>query len=114
MKKYLLSAFILVLVIAPRAWSQFEGSITMKISTYSEADTSRIAYTMAVKNDMIAISATGGPAQMEGGNFIIRGDKRLMWIINDQGKNYVEFPLIGIRDRHDRNERHHRRPPLPL
>ncbi len=84
----------LLLFHAPVLRAQFEGLISMQARSYSETETTTVAYTMSVKNDMLSIITTGGAKDAQGGSFIIRGDKRLMWIINDEGKSYVEFPLI--------------------
>lgn len=92
--KRLVLLLLLALFAAPVLRAQFEGAISMKVTTYYDVETSKVSYLMSVKNDMLAIATTGGPPEAQGGNFIIRGDKRLMWIVNDAAKNYVEFPLI--------------------
>jgi hypothetical protein len=85
--------FLLALAVAP-AWAQFEGTISMTVKTYYEADTTVVSYVMSVKNDLLAVKTAGSAGADQAGNFIIRGDKRLMWIVNDAQTNYVEFPLI--------------------
>jgi hypothetical protein len=91
-----LSLLLLLVLGATSLRAQFEGSISMRVSTYYEAETTRVAYVMSVKNDMLAVTTSGGTTKdaAEGGHFIIRGDKRLMWIVNDAERKYVEFPLL--------------------
>ena len=75
-------------------WAQFEGTIQMRVKNYYEADTTEVAYVMSVKNDRVAVTSTTDVPGQEGGSFIIRGDKKVMWLLNESQKNYVEFPLI--------------------
>ena len=92
--KHVLFFLAVILFSAASARAQFEGAIGMTVRSYYEADSAEVLYVMSVKNDMMAVTTTGGPAQAQGGSFIIRGDKRVMWIVNDEAKSYVEFPLI--------------------
>ena len=69
---------------------RFRGNV----QNYYEADTTEVAYVMSVKNDRVAVTSTTDVPGQEGGSFIIRGDKKVMWLLNESQKNYVEFPLI--------------------
>jgi hypothetical protein len=93
MRRFPTTLFLLVACVAPLT-AQFEGSIQMRVRSFYEAETTQVAYVMSVKNDMVAVTTTGDGKGQEGGNFIIRGDKKLMWLLNEPQKSYVEFPLI--------------------
>ncbi|MBI5476906.1 MAG: DUF4412 domain-containing protein [Ignavibacteriales bacterium] len=72
--------------------AQFEGAIDMKVTMIEEGKPQVMEYSMFVKKDLIAsqIKSTGADAMQ--GKFIFRGDKKVLWILNDAEKNYLEMP----------------------
>jgi hypothetical protein len=69
--------------------AQFEGNLQMKMKTY-EGEKSQVASaTMHVKQDLLAMDTEGE----EGGKIIFRGDKQVLWIVNDEQQMYLELSL---------------------
>ncbi|HLF13364.1 MAG TPA: DUF4412 domain-containing protein [Bacteroidota bacterium] len=93
MKSFFLFLAAVVLP-AAAAHAQFEGTIRMRAVTYSGVDSSVVASTVYFRGKLFAatIDASGRTAG-QGGKFILRGDKNLMWIVIDQEKKYMEIPL---------------------
>jgi hypothetical protein len=70
--------------------AQFEGRIEMKITSYEDGKPQSMNMTLFVKNDLLVSDMEG---EKNGGKIIIRGDKQLMWIVNDEHKMYLEMSL---------------------
>ena len=83
---------------ASMASAQFEGVIDMKSTSNDRGKPHEMAFSMSVKKDMIATDIKNPEKEMGGGKFIYRGDKKLLWIINDKEKNYME---MSLKDRDD-------------
>jgi len=76
--------------------AQFEGIIDMKVSM-SDGDSLHAAtYRMHVQKDKMAATLEGGAQGMQGGSFIFRGDRKLLWIVNDEQKSYLEVSLKDV------------------
>lgn len=85
----LISALFLLSI---SAYAQFEGVINMKMITYNDAETTRVMYyAMSVKKAMMAAEVTGSDEAQ--GKFIFRGDRKVLWIVDDKEKTYVEMSL---------------------
>src|SRR5438876_1226714 len=75
------------------AHAQFEGVIDMKMVMNEEGVSREMMYSMSVKKDMMAAAVKGNDETMNRGRFIFRGDKKMLWIVNDDQKNYLEISL---------------------
>ncbi len=81
-----------LLIIAP-AFAQFEGLIDLKMDVADHDSTRQALYSMLVKKDMVSAKITAPGVEDQPGAFIFRGDKKLLWIVDDNSKQYVEIPL---------------------
>src|SRR5947209_11765475 len=90
--KAMITLVLLLLVIAS-APAQFEGQIDMKMTRSNEGTRKGVLYSMFVKGDLLAAKATGGGEEMRAGKFIFRGDKKVLWVIDDGKKSCLEIPL---------------------
>ena len=82
-----------VIFLTSMATAQFEGVIDMKATVTVKGKPRDILYNMSVKKDMIAFDMQAVEKEIGGGKFIYRGDKKVLWILNDKEKNYLEMPL---------------------
>ncbi len=83
-----------IILSAAAAYAQFEGTVRMRAVTYSDADSDVVASSVYFKGKMFAAVIDGSERTAgQGGKFILRGDKNLMWIVIDQEKKYMEIPL---------------------
>jgi len=75
--------------------AQFEGEIDMKITTNEEGQSQVTNISMLIRNELISarVNSEGGP--MRAGRFIVRGDRKLMWIVDDQRRVVFERSLEG-------------------
>ncbi|MBI1804377.1 MAG: DUF4412 domain-containing protein [Ignavibacteriae bacterium] len=85
------AALIVVAVVSLNA-QQFEGAISMKATNYADS-IRHVDYSILIKGNLAAAKVQDGGPEMEGGRFIFRGDKKVMWIINDEKKQYLEISL---------------------
>ncbi|MBI5020147.1 MAG: DUF4412 domain-containing protein [Ignavibacteriales bacterium] len=83
----------LMIGITKISFAQFEGAIDMKVTVMEDGKPQVMEYSMMMKKDLVAsqIKSVGGGEG--GGKFIFRGDKKLLWIVNDAEKNYLEISL---------------------
>lgn len=72
--------------------SQFEGAIDMKVVSKGKVPQEMI-FEMLVKKDMVASRMSGAGMKGEDARMIYRGDKEILWIINDGEKSYLEIPM---------------------
>jgi hypothetical protein len=75
------------------SFAQFEGVIDMKVTMMEDGKPQVMEYSMMVKKDLIASQIKSVSGSEGGGKFIFRGDKKLLWIVNDAEKNYLEISL---------------------
>jgi hypothetical protein len=92
--KILFSIVAASLIAAAAAYPQFEGTVRMRAVTYGDGDSNVVGSTVYFKGTLFAavIDPTTETAG-QGGKFILRGDKKLMWIVVDEEKKYMEIPL---------------------
>ena len=88
-----MTTLLLLLLAKASAPAQFEGQIDMKMTRGSDGDRTGVLYSMFVKGDMLAAKALGGEAGMKGGKFIFRGDKKVIWVLDDGKKSCLEIPI---------------------
>jgi len=91
MKKIAVAMLALLLCPMFSALAQFEGLVDMKITSFSKGKPEEMQMSMSVKKDLMAMDIKGKGD--EGGRMIIRADKKVMWMVRDQEKMYLEFPL---------------------
>lgn len=92
MSLVMLSLLWMLMVCSPaNAIAQFEGIIDMKVSTVSDDSARATTYRMYVQKDKLAATVEGSGTEMQRGSFIFRGDRKLLWIVNDDQKNYMEI-----------------------
>jgi hypothetical protein len=75
--------------------AQVEGQIDMKMTRSSEGKRMGVLYSMFVKGDLLAAKTNGGGMGLKTGKFIFRGDKKTLWVIDDEKKSCLEIPLTG-------------------
>ncbi|MDI6765976.1 MAG: DUF4412 domain-containing protein [Bacteroidota bacterium] len=71
--------------------AQFEGVMEMKTVLYDEGRSEEILYTMIIKKNLIMTRIKNPAKEKQEGSFIFRGDKQLLWVINDEDKSYLEI-----------------------
>jgi len=83
-------------VLTISSWSslhaQFEGQIDMKMTTNEEGKSRETNTTLLFKNDLLSVESKGSESGMRG-RIVVRGDKKVLWIINDERKTVLERPL---------------------
>lgn len=92
-----MKTFMVVLaVLVVSSWSslraQFEGEIDMKVTANEEGKSRETNMTLLFKNDLLSSESKGGESGMHS-RIIVRGDKKVLWIINDERKTVFERPL---------------------
>ncbi len=85
--------FCSTIVFAGITLAQFEGAIDMKVSMIDQGKQENVFYTMFVKGNLMATSIKAGTGEAGRGKFILRGDKQLLWIVNDEEKSYFEISM---------------------
>lgn len=91
MKKIYFVLTICVMFSVTFTHAQFEGILSMKITSYDNEKAEEMKYTVSMKKNLLAFELKGN--EEISGKFIIRGDKKVMWVLNDEDKTYLEFPL---------------------
>lgn len=77
--------------------AQFEGTIEMKMTMSDNGKTHEMLYDISLKDNMTAmISKAKDKDMMTPGKMIYRGDKQVMWMINDEEKSFLE---ISFKDK---------------
>jgi len=73
--------------------AQFEGVIEMKISDSTDSSPKVTFYELSVKGNLVS-AETHYPGGTAGeGRFIFRGDRKVLWIVSDSEKSYLEISL---------------------
>jgi uncharacterized protein DUF4412 len=93
MKTAVRVSLVLLLLRAVPALAQFEGRIDMKMTRNVEGTPREVVYSMFVRKEMLAAQAGEGGETAAKGKFIFRGDKKVMWVLNDKENTYLEIPL---------------------
>ncbi len=73
--------------------AQFEGTIGMKVTVADDDSSREMTYLMFVRQDMLMTEVSGVEGGEGTGKFIFRGDRQLLWIVNDREKSYLEISL---------------------
>lgn len=93
MKYTILIVCALILGCTSLVFSQFEGVIDMNVVQSVDDSTYETAYTLFVKKDLMATEMKGKGEGTQQGKFIFRGDKKVLWIVNHEEKNFLEISL---------------------
>ena len=91
--KRLLFVIPLFLICALPARAQFEGQIDIKVTTNEGSEARESNISLFLKNDMVASQVTGAGGESRRGRFIVRPDKKVLWIVNDDRKMVFEQSL---------------------
>jgi hypothetical protein len=73
--------------------AQFEGTMDMKVTGAEDRTEENLLYTMAIKNNLMSAIIKSQKENEGAGKFIFRGDKKVVWILNDKEKSYLEISL---------------------
>lgn len=86
---------LLVLCFWSGVRAQFEGEIDMKITSNEEGQSQVTNISMLIRNELMStrVNSEGGPGRT--GRIIVRGDRKLLWIVDDQRKVVIERSLEG-------------------
>ena len=88
------------------AHAQFEGTIEMKMTMSDNGKTQEMLYDISFKDNMTAMmSKAKDKDMMMPGKMIYRGDKQVMWMINDEEKSYLEISLKDQDGMEDEEEK---------
>ncbi len=77
--------------------AQFEGEIDMKITSNEEIPSRETNVSMLIRNELMSVRVNNEVGPMHAGRIIVRGDKKLMWIVDDQRKVVFERSLEATR-----------------
>ena len=81
---------------------QFEGAISMKATTIVDSSQRDVVYSILIKKNLMAARVEKSGDGNEGSSFIMRGDKKVMWIVDDEKKQYME---ISLDDQHGKEKK---------
>ncbi len=84
---------MLLLISFGYSFAQFEGMMDMKIILYDEGESEEIFYSMSVKKNLMATNIKNPGREGHVSTFIFRGDKQVLWIVNDEEKSYLELSV---------------------
>ena len=83
----------LLIFLSGVAYAQFEGVMDMKVIGAGFESNDTIMYTMSVKKNLMATEVHQASKEKESGKFIFRGDKQVIWIIDEEEKTFMEISL---------------------
>lgn len=93
MLRHFTGMIVSVLLFAGTTLAQFEGLMDMKVTGAEGRTEENILYTIALKGNLMSTEIKNRDASEGSGKFIFRGDKQVVWILNDQEKSYLEISL---------------------
>lgn len=93
MKFRIFTSVVLTLFSSISLFAQFEGKLDMKMTRGSDEDRKETMYMMSVKNNLLAATIKSNDPAAENGRFILRGDKQVIWIIDDARRTILEMSL---------------------
>ena len=77
--------------------SQYEGVLEMKVSMAEGDSIHSSTYRLHVQKGKLAATLSAGSGGGAGGGaFIFRGDRKLLWIVNDDQKSYLEVSMKDV------------------
>ncbi len=71
--------------------AQFEGVIEMKVVDTAGDSVQTAKYRLQIQGTNVSADFHESDASTMNGRFIFRGDKKVLWIIDDDQKNYIEL-----------------------
>jgi len=93
MMRYFLGLAGMALFFVGTILAQFEGIMDMKVTGADVGKDDNILYTMTIKKNLMATEVKNPTDANGAGKFIFRGDKQVVWILNDKEKSYFEISL---------------------
>ncbi len=92
-KMKILSLIVFQFLSLSIALAQFEGALDMKMSAFgSDGARQTMNYTLMLKGTMVEATFRGSGNENEG-KFIYRGDRNIIWVIDDENGSYLEMTL---------------------
>ncbi|HUL42753.1 MAG TPA: DUF4412 domain-containing protein [Bacteroidota bacterium] len=82
---------LMVLGFIPLAHGQFQGILDMKVVATSADTVQTATYRLQIGGSNIAAEFHDSEPSMPNGKFIFRGDRNVLWIVDDDSKNYIEM-----------------------
>lgn len=101
---YVIASVIFILSAAQISLAQFEGIIEMTMTVLDGGTPQIMEYSMMVKKDLVCSVMKQGAGAETGGKFIFRGDKKLLWILNESEKNYLEISFNSREEKQNTGE----------
>ena len=95
--------FVLVLCASTFVRAQFEGVIDFQHTIGSGESARKTPVSVFIKNTMMAINSKEGDERAEG-KVIYRGDKQVLWIIDDVKKEYLEIDVTENKQSGERED----------
>lgn len=109
--KYFFILTTIAFILTGNVVAQFEGVMDMKVTGAGEGKDESMMYTMAIKKNLMSTEIKNRDATEEAGKFIFRGDRQVIWILNDQEKSYLEISLKddgkSEKNKKERKDREH-------
>lgn len=85
---------LMILTFNIPAPAQFEGEMRMRVVNYMDGDSAVVHAVLSFSGDNLAAVVHGDEAEAGGGGkYILKGDKKVLWIISDRERLIVEIPL---------------------
>ena len=91
MKIFFLSLLLVVAIVGNLRAQQFEGALSIKATNYEDSVPRIATYSILLKGNLVTAKIEDGSAESHGGTFIFRGDKKVMWVIDDEKKQFLEI-----------------------
>jgi len=82
---------IVIFLFGQKLFAQFEGVIDMKVVDSTGDSVQTENYSLQVQGNKVSADFHEADASKTNGKFIFRGDKKLLWIIDDDQKKYIEL-----------------------
>src|SRR5271169_4731778 len=89
-----LRAIMIVIVLfffGQKLLAQFEGVIEMKVVDKAGDSVQTAKYRLQIQGTNVSADFHESDASTMNGRFIFRGDKKSLWIIDDDQKSYIEL-----------------------
>ena len=89
---------LLTLGLASGLHAQFEGILEMKVVATSADSVQTAIYRLQIGGKNVAAEFHESDVSKANGKFIFRGDKNVLWIVDDDQKNYIEISTARQKD----------------
>ena len=96
MKKHCLILCWMVVCLWTGVRAQFEGDINVKVTTNDGGKRQETSISMVVKNELVSSQITTGEDTKPPVRLVFRGDRNVLWIVNEEHKFVLEQPLKDL------------------